>query len=125
MAHYQQASEAHRGEEHEGLFGHLRSFYERYLKSMLRFRWPLVLGYLTVVFGLLFLLIPHMGTELFPDSNAPLLRMRLQAPAGTRIEQTERIVLRALDVIQKESGKDNVEITSDFMEVVPPAIRWI
>jgi multidrug efflux pump subunit AcrB len=31
--------EAHRGEEHEGLFGRLRSFYERYLGLVLRFRW--------------------------------------------------------------------------------------
>jgi multidrug efflux pump subunit AcrB len=111
--------EAHRGEEHEGIFGHLRSFYERYLRLVLRFRWPLALVYLAGAFGLLFLLLPSMGTELFPDANAPLLRVRLRAPAGTRIEETERIVLRALKVIQQDAGKDNVEITSDFMGVVP------
>src|ERR1700687_1073319 len=33
--------EAHRGEEREGIFGGLRSFYERYLNGVLRFRWPL------------------------------------------------------------------------------------
>src|SRR6185369_2218869 len=74
--------EAHRGEEHEGFFGHLRSFYERYLRLVLRLRWPLVLGYLAVAFGLLYVLLPRMGTELFPDANAPLLRVRLRAPAG-------------------------------------------
>jgi multidrug efflux pump subunit AcrB len=113
--------EAHRGEEHEGIFGRLRSFYERYLRLVLRFRWPLVLGYLAVAFGLLAVLLPRMGTELFPDANAPLLRVRLRAPAGTRIEQTERLVLRALTIIQKDAGKDNVQITSDFMGVVPPS----
>ncbi|HWZ30700.1 MAG TPA: efflux RND transporter permease subunit [Bryobacteraceae bacterium] len=111
--------EAHRGEEREGIFGHLRSFYERYLRLVLRFRWPLVLGYLAVAFGLLYVLLPRMGTELFPDSNAPLLRVRLRAPAGTRIEETERIVLRALNAIQQDAGPDNVLITSDFMGVVP------
>src|SRR5246127_753161 len=55
--------EAHRGEEHEGVFGRLRSFYERYLRLVLRFRWPLVLGYLAVAFGLLATLLPHLGTE--------------------------------------------------------------
>jgi multidrug efflux pump subunit AcrB len=64
-------------------------------------------------------LLPRMGTELFPDANAPLLRLRLRAPAGTRIEETERIVLRALNVIQQDAGRDNVQITSDFMGVVP------
>src|SRR5581483_812935 len=44
---------------------------------------------------------------------------RLRAPAGTRIEETERIVLRALNIIQQDAGKHNVEITSDFMGVVP------
>jgi multidrug efflux pump subunit AcrB len=111
--------EAHRGEEHEGIFGHLRSFYEKYLGLVLRLRWPLVLVYLGVAFGILYLLLPGMGTELFPDANAPMLRLRLRAPAGTRIEETERIVLRALYVIQQDAGKDNVEITSDFMGIVP------
>ncbi len=111
--------EAHRGEEHEGIFGRLRSFYESYLRLVLRFRWPLVGVYLAGAFGLLYLLVPSIGTELFPDANAPLLRIRLRAPAGTRIEETERIVLRALDVIKQNAGNDNVVVTSDFMGVVP------
>jgi multidrug efflux pump subunit AcrB len=107
------------GEEREGLFGHVRSFYERYLKATLRFRWPLAIGYLAVSVTLVWILLPRMGTEIFPDSNAPLMRVRLRAPTGTRIEETERIVLRALDVIRKQAGPDNVQITSDFVGVVP------
>ena len=113
--------EAHRGEEHQGVFGRLRGFYERYLRLVLKFRWPLVLGYLGVAFALLYVLLPRIGTELFPDANAPLLRIRLRAPAGTRIEETERIVLRALDIIRQQTGPDNVVITSDFIGVVPPS----
>jgi multidrug efflux pump subunit AcrB len=111
--------EAHRGEEHEDLFGRLHGFYERYLGIVLRFRWPLALAYLVGAAGILYILVPRTGTELFPDANAPLLRVRLRAPAGTRIEETERIVLRALDVIQRDAGQQNVTITSDFMGVVP------
>src|SRR5579863_3521525 len=107
--------EAHRGEEHEGLFGRLRSFYERYLDRVLRFRWALVLGYLAVSAVLIVLLLPAIGTELFPDADAPLLRVRLRAPAGTRIEETERIVLHALGIIRRDAGAGNVQITSDFM----------
>jgi multidrug efflux pump subunit AcrB len=113
--------ETHRGEEREGFFGHLRSFYERYLGVVLRLRWPVVLAYLVVTLGILYLFAPRIGTELFPDANAPLLRVRLRAPAGTRIEETERIVLRALNVIQHDAGENNVAITSDFMGVVPPS----
>jgi multidrug efflux pump subunit AcrB len=111
--------EAHRGEEGEGLFGQLRSFYGSYLNGVLRFRWPLALLYVVTSIGLLYVLVPRIGTELFPDANAPLLRIRLRAPAGTRIEETERIVLRALDVIQRTAGQNNVIVTSDFEGLIP------
>ncbi len=107
--------EAHRGEEH----GLLRSLYERYLNVVLRFRWPLTLVYLVSALGLLYSLLPRMGTELFPDANAPLYRLRLRAPPGTRLEESERMVLRALDVIQQEVGKNNIRITSDFVGLIP------
>jgi multidrug efflux pump subunit AcrB len=110
---------AHPGESREGIFGHLRSFYERYVRAVLRFRWPVVLVHMAAAAAILYVLLPRMGTELFPDANAPLLRVRLRAPAGTRIEETERIVLHALNVIQKDAGEDNVLITSDFMGIVP------
>jgi len=105
---------AHRGEERR-----LRGFYERYLKAVLWLRWPLVFGYLFVSIGVLYVLLPRMGTEIFPDANAPLFRIRLRAPPGTRVEETERMVLHALDVIRREAGAGNVEITSDFVGVVP------
>jgi multidrug efflux pump subunit AcrB len=111
--------EAHRGEEREGLFGKLRAFYRGYLRIVLKLRWPLVLVYLAASVGAVYLLLPRMGTELFPDVNAAILRIRLRAPVGTRLEETERTVLRALDIIKREAGPDNVRITSDFIGVVP------
>ena len=45
--------------------------------------------------------------------------MRLKAPIGTRIEETEPMVMHALDLIRKTVGKDNVEITSDYVGVQP------
>ncbi|HEY4365105.1 MAG TPA: efflux RND transporter permease subunit [Bryobacteraceae bacterium] len=107
------------GEEKRGFFDWLRSLYSRYLGFVLRLRWPLVLGYLATSIGLIYVLLPRMGTEIFPDSNSPVFRIRLRAPAGTRVEETERIVLRALDVIQREAGSGNVEITSDFVGIIP------
>jgi multidrug efflux pump subunit AcrB len=106
--------EAHRGEA-----GRLRGIYDRYLGGVLRVRWPLALLYLAGSGALLYFMVPRMGTELFPDANAPLLRLRLRAPAGTRIEETERVVLRALDIIHREAGAGNITITSDFVGVVP------
>src|SRR5579871_3818977 len=111
--------ETHRGEAQEGFFGALRRIYERYLGAVLKFRWPVAIVYLGGAFLLIWLLAPRLGMELFPDANAPLLRIRLRAPAGTRIEETERIVLRALDQIQQVAGRENIALTSDFIGVVP------
>jgi multidrug efflux pump subunit AcrB len=110
--------EAH-AEHQRGSFDRLRSLYSRYLGFVLRLRWPLVLGYLAASIGLIYVLVPRMGTEIFPDSNSPVFRIRLRAPAGTRVEETERLVLRTLNVIQREAGAGNVEITSDFVGVIP------
>jgi multidrug efflux pump subunit AcrB len=97
----------------------LRNLYESYLTGIMKIRWPLVVIYLVASVGLVWILLPRMGTEIFPDSDAPLLRIRMRAPTGTRIEETERLVLRALDVINREIGADNVRITSDFLGLIP------
>jgi multidrug efflux pump subunit AcrB len=111
--------EAHRGEESEGFFGFLRRVYDGYLDIVLKLRWPVVIGYLAVAAGLLYLLAPRIGTEIFPDTDAALYRLRLRAPVGTRLEETERIVIRALGIINRDAGQNKVAITSDFMGVQP------
>ena len=51
--------------------------------------------------------------EIFPDVDAGQFQLRLRAPTGTRIERTELIALRALDVI-KQRGRPGAtsQITS-------------
>ncbi len=101
--------------------GRLRGFYDSYLNAVMRFRWPLVLGYLAVSLAFLYIFLPTLGTEIFPDVNPTLYRIHLRAPSGTRVEETERIVLRALNIIQHEAGPDHIAITSDFVGVQPPS----
>src|SRR5215475_1186504 len=112
--------EAHRGEEREGFFGRLRSFYRSYLSVVLLLRWPLVIVYLAVSIAFLYLFFSRLGTEIFPDVNPPIMKIRLKTPAGTRVEETERMVLNALNVIHREIGPNNVVITSDFTGVPAP-----
>ena len=111
--------EAHGREELEGFFGKIRARYESILESVLRRRKLIVIGYFAITAILLVLIAPRLGTEIFPESNGPVLRMRLKAPVGTRIEQTEPLVLHALDVIRRTLGDKNVEITSDYIGVQP------
>jgi multidrug efflux pump subunit AcrB len=106
-------------EENAGLFGKLHNGYTRYLKATLRFRWPLAIAYLVLSILFIWIVLPRMGTEIFPDVKAPLLQIRLRAPTGTRIEQTEPMVLKAIDVIKQTVGSDKVTITSDYVGTQP------
>jgi len=111
--------ESHRREELEGAFGRLRLHYEKFLEAVLKRRWPVILTYFGVSVIVLLVVTPRLGTEIFPDANGPVLRMRLKAPIGTRIEETEPMILHALDLIRKTIGKENVEVTSDYVGVQP------
>ena len=107
------------GADRRGLFDRLRSVYERYLDLVLRFRWPLAAAYLAGSVGIVYVLLPRIGMEIFPDAGVRVLRLRLRAPTGTRVEETERVVLRALDAIRRQAGPDKIDTTSDFVGVVP------
>ena len=109
----------HAEDESRGLFGRLRSFYGSYLQGALKLRYPLVAGYLVSAILLLALIVPQIGTELFPQTDPPQIQLRLRAPTGTRIERTELVALKALDVIRREIGPENVAITTSFIGVQP------
>jgi len=106
-------------DEARGLFGRLRTFYDRYLQTALKLRYPLAIGYLVAAVALLAILLPRLGTELFPQTDPPQFQLRLRAPTGTRIERTEVVALKALDIIRQVIGPDNISITSDFIGVQP------
>ena len=106
-------------DEKAGLFGKLHHAYARYLTVTLRFRWPLTAAYLALSMLFIWFVLPGLGTEIFPEVKAPLLQIRLRAPTGTRIEQTEPLVLKAIDVIKQTVGSDKVAITSDYLGTQP------
>ncbi len=99
--------------------GTLRAAYGSYLTFVLKFRWPVVGAYLAGAALLIWSLIPRIGTELFPASESGQLQIRMRAPAGTLIEETELRVLKALDTIKQVVGPENVEISTDFVGVQP------
>ncbi|MEO8025399.1 MAG: efflux RND transporter permease subunit, partial [Bryobacteraceae bacterium] len=95
------------------------ALYERYVGFALRLRWPLAAVYLVVTVGLLWVLAPTFGTEIFPKTDAGQFQIRLRAPAGTRVERTELVALKALDTIRKTVGAENVDISTAFIGVQP------
>lgn len=109
----------HAEEETSGLFGALRRLYDRYLGVALKLRWPIAGLYLASAAALILLLFPTLGTELFPQTDPPQFRVWLRAPTGTRIERTEVMALKALEVIRREIGSDRIAITTSFIGVQP------
>ena len=99
--------------------GFLKRMYSGYLSIVLRLRWPLVAVYLLVSGVFIWLMFPRLGTEIFPTVDAGQFQLRLRAPAGTRIERTELVALKAMEVIKREAGEGNVEISSGFIGVQP------
>jgi multidrug efflux pump subunit AcrB len=103
------------GNEEEGVFGKLRSVYTRYLTFVLKIRWPLAIAYAAGAGLLIYVLLPRMGTEIFPSTQSRQLQVRMRAPTGTRMERTEVMELKAMDVIKEYVGPDDVDITSAFI----------
>ncbi|MBL8176015.1 MAG: efflux RND transporter permease subunit [Bryobacterales bacterium] len=104
-------------EEKRGFFHEL---YAGYLGVAIRARWGIVLVYLLACGLTLYSLYPTLGLELFPSTNANnQFQLRLMAPTGTRVERTELIALKAVDLIKEEVGANNVRITTAFTGVQP------
>src|SRR5436309_458593 len=98
----------------------LRSSYRGRLESALRLRWLVVGGYVLATLVVIAILFPLIGTEIFPKVETKQIQLRLRAPTSTRLERTELVELKAMDVIKDLVGPKNVEITTGFIGVQTP-----
>jgi multidrug efflux pump subunit AcrB len=89
------------------------------VRALVRLRWPVAGVYTLATAGLLFLVLPRLSMEIFPTVDAGQYQLRLRAPTGTRIERTELIAIKALDLIKEEAGPGNIQITTGFIGVQP------
>jgi multidrug efflux pump subunit AcrB len=96
----------------------LRGAYERLLGAIIGFRWVIVGVYVVGVGLAVWLIGRQLGTEIFPAVDTGQFQLRLRAPDGTRIERTEQLAIRALDVIKEEAGPDNVELSVGYVGLI-------
>jgi multidrug efflux pump subunit AcrB len=64
-------------------------------------------------FGLSFLLLPFIGQDFFPTVDAGQFRLHVRAPAGTRIEETERLFSQVEDEIRQTIPARQLDLTLD------------
>jgi multidrug efflux pump subunit AcrB len=95
-------------------FARIRDGYARLMSGFLRLRWFIVGGYLAcaaLLVGWWWLGHPGIGTEIFPNVDAGQFVLRVRAPDGTPLEDTEALAQDVLDSIREQAGKDNVDLT--------------
>jgi multidrug efflux pump subunit AcrB len=97
----------------------LRNRLARVLQRLAPARGLLVAAYLVVSVGTAAAVGLTLGREIFPPSGINAFQLRFRAPAGTKFEATESLAREVLDVIRREAGPDNVDITLGYVGVQP------
>lgn len=97
--------------------------YTRLIQILTGLRWLLVPAYLATTTAIIVSVAPQLGTEIFPQVDAGSFQLRLRAPTGTRIEETEAITQEALRFINDEVKflGGEVAISLGYVGVVPPS----
>jgi len=96
------------GDEVEDAFPRERGVYALLLNGAVSLRW-IVVGSLAVLVGLSAMLLPRIGTELFPTVDAGSFEIRLKTIPGTRLENTESLVERIEQSIREVIPEEEVE----------------
>ncbi|HTV54951.1 MAG TPA: efflux RND transporter permease subunit, partial [Terriglobia bacterium] len=98
-------------------FAHFQDAYGKVLETVLDHRaFALVVGSsILAVSGVV--LAPAVGMDLFPSADVGLMRLHFRAPAGTRIEDTERLVLEVEDRIRRIIPANELNQVSDMIGV--------
>jgi multidrug efflux pump subunit AcrB len=93
----------------------LQDGYAWLLRGVLRVRWLLVLAYLAVPALLVAWWLgdhPGLGVEIFPKVDAGQFQLRLRAPDGTLLQDTEALAKDVLEQVARQAGgPDNVNIS--------------
>jgi multidrug efflux pump subunit AcrB len=97
------------------LLDRVHAGHDRVVRKAFSWRWAVITVYVLVSVGGTALVVRFLGTDMFPGTDAAQFQLRLRAPTGTRVERTEEIALKALDVIRTEAGPDNVDISLAFV----------
>jgi multidrug efflux pump subunit AcrB len=111
LRHYHPGEHASQG---RFSFARLKAVYAGFLQRVLRFRWVMLAGYLgvlAILVGWWVLGHPGLGMEIFPKVDAGQFQLRLRAPDGTPLEETEALAKDVLNAIADEVGPENVDIS--------------
>jgi multidrug efflux pump subunit AcrB len=91
------------------------------LRRFVPHRRLIVLVYAVAAFGIILLVGPWLGREIFPQVTVGQFQLRFRAPTGTRVDMTEQMARQILDQVDKEVGPDHVDVTLGYVGTIPSA----
>jgi multidrug efflux pump subunit AcrB len=100
-----------------GAFERFQTRYARRLTPLVAHRGWVTLGYVIACAVLIVLIVPRLGTDIFPRTESRQLQLRIRAPAGTQIAETAVDTQNALKIIAEEAGPDSVELSLSLVGV--------
>jgi multidrug efflux pump subunit AcrB len=109
----------HSGDVHEAsYFAKMQRGFGELLRAVLVIRWPVVILYLLVCGGVIWVIGRRLGTEIFPKTDNGQFAVRLRAPSGTQVGITEQISQKVLQIIGREAGgADKIDISIGLIGV--------
>jgi multidrug efflux pump subunit AcrB len=94
----------------------LQNTYGAVLAVIMRHR-PFVLVCLLLMGGVSVFLGRVVGTDFFPTADVGILKLHFRAPMGTRIEETETLVLAVQEEIRKVIPPEEISTINDMLGV--------
>jgi multidrug efflux pump subunit AcrB len=105
----------HKENSTETRFDRFRERFFRVLDRVTK-RPTILFGTYAVLAALVLVLIaPHLAREIFPSAASNQFRLRFDAPDGTRVPVTEQMTRKVLDIINREAGPGNVDLTLGYV----------
>jgi multidrug efflux pump subunit AcrB len=95
-------------------FERFKERYKRGLTTALNHR-GLVLGCVAVVILSSLLLFMAVGQDFFPYVDAGQIKLHVRVPAGTRLEETERIMAKVENIVRASIPADELQLMTDHI----------
>ena len=96
-------------------FDRFRNRFLRFQNRLFPYARTIVVLYVVLVCGAVFLLLGNIGRDVLPKVNGGQFQVRLRLPDGTRLERTEANMVKTLDVLDSLVGKEHIAVTSAFL----------
>ena len=105
------------GHSETGFFGRVQDRYLGILDTLLTRRGMVTGIYLALAATMMLVLVPRLGTDIFPRSATGQIQLRMTAPAGTQLQRTYATSQKVLGMVSQEAGPGNVQLSLGLVGV--------